>query len=513
VLLVGFGLPAITAGIDLPVVTGATADLEGGVLTIRGRNFVTSPQPRVQIGTEAGGFQELVVEGGTSGSIVARLTGQSPGTYRVVVQFGRTGLVIGTLDVTIGTTGPSGPKGDKGDKGEKGDKGDPGPGVDFGIADARYAKLFGNNVYSGNQVIAGAASVLGPVTALSVEVDGPVRVRDSIQAESFVGDGSGLTNVGVVHLGDACVVDHIPGRDSGDGEPDALGVIVGFESDGRRICRPLVATECKVVPIGDGPDRWLVGKQRLELFNDAPPVDASNCTVPNGGVVHVGRRPNLSGARLGNVLVSTVEDWSFADLSRSELEMDDQVVMVGANLRGATIATSKGPDMRFADATGAVFPVAFVSEVIADDATLALASFQLGNAPRNSFRRADLRMANLSPKGGGRPTNTTFADANLFRANLTGNDCRSTDTAGCDFTRASLREANLQRLRCATPSQLAPSCDFTQADLTGADLTGAQLSSVVLEGTIWSNTTCPDGTNSDLPDGDGSTCLSNLGGT
>jgi len=513
-LLVGLGIPATAAAIDLPlpIVSGATADAEAGVLTIHGRNFVTNPQPRVQIGTEAGGFQDLVVEGGTSASIVARLAGQSPGTYRVVVQFGRTGLVIGTLDVTIGTAGPRGPKGDtgdRGDKGDKGDKGDPGPGIDLAVADARYAKLFGNNVYAGNQVIAGSARVLGPV-----DVEGSIHVRDSIKAESFVGDGSGLTNVTVVHLGDACVLDHIPGRDSGDGEPDALGVIVGFESDGRRICRPLVATECKVIQAGgSGPDRELVGRQRLELSPDhRPPVDASNCTVPDGGTLVVGRRPNLSGARLTNVIVSAVEDWSFADLSRAEIQLGSAAVMVGANLRGATIATSKGPDMRLADATGAVFPMDFVSEVVADDATLALASFQL-RAPRNSFRRADLRMANLSPKGGGRPTNTTFADANLFRANLSGNDCRSTETAGCDFTRASLREASLRSLRCTTPSQLAPSCDFTQADLTGADLTGAQLSSVVLEGTIWSNTTCPDGTNSDLADGDGATCLSNLGGS
>jgi uncharacterized protein YjbI with pentapeptide repeats len=513
-LLVGFGIPATAAAIDLPVpiVTGATTDLEAGVLTIHGRNFVTSPLPRVQIGTEAGGFQELVVEGAASASIAARLTGQSPGTYRVVVQFGRTGLVIGTLDVAIGTAGPRGPKGDKGDKGEKGD---PGPGVDLGVADARYAKLFGNNVYAGNQVIAGSASVLGSLTALSVEVDGSIRVRDFLKAESFEGDGSRLTNIKIDRIGDACVLDHIPGRDSGDGEADALGVIIGFESGDRAICRPLVATECKVVPLASSgfASRELVGRQRLELpYDDRPPVDASNCTVPDGGSIAVGRRPNLSGARLTNVIVTAADDWSFADLSRAEIQLGNEAVMVGANLRGAIIATSKGPDMRLADATGAVFPYDFVSAVFADDATLVAASFQL-RSPINSFIRADLRMANLSPRGGGRPTSTTFAGANLSRANLAGNDCRATERTGCDFTGASLREASLRGLRCATPGPLSPSCDFTEADLTGADLTGAQLSSVVLDGTIWSNTTCPDGTNSDLPDGDGSTCLSNLGGS
>jgi uncharacterized protein YjbI with pentapeptide repeats len=502
--VVGFGVPETTSGIDLsvPIVTGATADVEAGKLTIFGRNFVTNPLPRVQIGRETGGFQELVVDGATSASIVARLANESPGTYRVVVQFGRTGLVIGTLDVTIGTVGPHGEKGDKGDKGEKGEKGDPGPGFDLRVTDALYAKLVGGNVYTGNQAIAG-----------SVRIDGPVEVRDSIRADSFVGDGSGLTNVQVVLRGDACVLDHLPSQ-QGDGEPDALGVVTGFESDGRPVCRPLVATECKVVSIdGSFADRELVGRERLALTPDEkPPVDASNCTVPAGGPIAVGRRPNLSGARLLNVIVTAADDWSFADLSRAEIRLGNEAVLVGANLRGATIVTNRGPDMRLADATGAVFPDDFVSAVTADDATLVAASFTL-RSPVNSFKRADLRMANLSPRGGGRPTQTTFAGANLSRANLAGNDCRGVaDRAGCDFTRASLREAVLKNLQCANPGQPAPSCDFTEADLTGADLTGANLSSAVLDRAIWSNTTCPDGTNSDLADGDGSTCLSNLGG-
>jgi hypothetical protein len=89
-------------------------------------------------------------------------------------------------------------------------------------------------------------------------------------------------------------------------------------------------------------------------------------------------------------------------------------------------------------------------------------------------------------------------------------ECRvAGPTTGCDFTRAKLRETNLQGLRCEAGGS-TPACDFTQADLTGANLTGASLASVVFDRVVWSNTTCPDGTNSDLADGDGSTCLSNL---
>jgi len=41
------------------------------------------------------------------------------------------------------------------------------------------------------------------------------------------------------------------------------------------------------------------------------------------------------------------------------------------------------------------------------------------------------------------------------------------------------------------------------ANLTGADLTGAKLQGATLTGAVWSNTTCPDGTNSN---DDGGTC-------
>jgi uncharacterized protein YjbI with pentapeptide repeats len=44
--------------------------------------------------------------------------------------------------------------------------------------------------------------------------------------------------------------------------------------------------------------------------------------------------------------------------------------------------------------------------------------------------------------------------------------------------------------------------NFTNDNLTGADLTGANLT-----GVTWSNTTCPDGTNSNT---DGDTCNNNL---
>jgi uncharacterized protein YjbI with pentapeptide repeats len=49
--------------------------------------------------------------------------------------------------------------------------------------------------------------------------------------------------------------------------------------------------------------------------------------------------------------------------------------------------------------------------------------------------------------------------------------------------------------------------DLSGADLSGADLSGADLSGASLFGVIWSNTTCPDSTNSD---DNGGTCEGHL---
>ena len=303
------------------------------------------------------------------------------------------------------------------------------------------------------------------------------------------------------------MLDHTPDTDP---EPDAVGVIVGFDSLGNAECRALVGTDCKLLVSPDG-QRVLLGRELAKgTASDPIPTDASNCTVPDGGSVQVpGPRPNLSGARIRNVPVVAAGDWSYADLSRADIWLGGAAKLVGANLRGAILDTHGGHDMSRADATGLVFPRSLGAQLIADDATLAYAEVPMHEALGSSFKRANLRMANFSSEGSSRFVGTSFLEADLFRANLSLAQCTSMDPlTGCDFTRAKLRETNLRGLNCSSGS--TPTCDFTQADLTGANLTGANLVTAVLAGVIWSNTTCPDGTNSDLADGDGSTCLSNL---
>lgn len=44
----------------------------------------------------------------------------------------------------------------------------------------------------------------------------------------------------------------------------------------------------------------------------------------------------------------------------------------------------------------------------------------------------------------------------------------------------------------------------------GANLTGAALSRDFLDSVLFAGTTCPDGSSSDIDDGDGGTCFANL---
>jgi hypothetical protein len=73
----------------------------------------------------------------------------------------------------------------------------------------------------------------------------------------------------------------------------------------------------------------------------------------------------------------------------------------------------------------------------------------------------------------------------LAGTNLNGADLGGANLSGADLTGANLQDANL-----------------TDATLTGALAKGANLN-----GVVWSNTTCPDGTNSNT---DGGTCSGHL---
>jgi hypothetical protein len=90
---------------------------------------------------------------------------------------------------------------------------------------------------------------------------------------------------------------------------------------------------------------------------------------------------------------------------------------------------------------------------------------------------------------------TTGIVAFAWAANPPARPPRPADLRNSSLAGANLRDVDLR-------NALLDNADLTGADLTGADLTGASI-----KGVVWSNTTCPDGLNSDSA---GDTCAGHL---
>ena len=181
-------------------------------------------------------------------------------------------------------------------------------------------------------------------------------------------------------------------------------------------------------------------------------IAGTPASLPSGWAVVdgylVGPQTNLTGANLTGV-----------NLTNTDL---DKANLTGANLSGVNLtdATVKGSELQ-----GTVLAGATLTGIVSGGA--------LKGTP-----------ASL-PSGwalvGARVRYLVGPTANLTRADFYGANLAGTDLA----------DANL-----------------TSANLSFANLTGANLSSANLTGAIWSDTICPDGSNSNS---DGDTCINNLG--
>ena len=112
--------------------------------------------------------------------------------------------------------------------------------------------------------------------------------------------------------------------------------------------------------------------------------------------------------------------------------------------------------------------------------------------------------------GGSNLQSAFVEDGDLSGADLQGANLNGADLRNVDLTGAVLRGANLSHADL-TGAKLGHAV-LTGANLNGDDLTNADLSGAVTTGAnvgqvTWSNTVCPDGTNSDA---DGGTCKGHL---
>jgi hypothetical protein len=145
----------------------------------------------------------------------------------------------------------------------------------------------------------------------------------------------------------------------------------------------------------------------------------------------------------------------------SEVNLDN-IILTGANLEGANLGNAQ-----------------------LENAFFVGANLQGDNLQRAQFQsHAFLSYANLQ---GDNLQSASLSGADLTGASLGGSSLRDATLAGANLTGASLQGSNLL------------GADLTDANLTGASLLGANLS-----GAVWSNTICPDGTNSN---NDSGTCV------
>lgn len=205
-------------------------------------------------------------------------------------------------------------------------------------------------------------------------------------------------------------------------------------------------------------------------------------------------------------------DLAFDDLANLDLQGVD---LAGADLYGASSGGITG--------TPTALPADWElvdGYLIGPDADLAGA--ELSGA---ELQDADLDNANLT---GADLTGANLTDANLTGANLTDADLVGATVTGAQVGGADLQGANLTGLDLAgftlTGDNLSGAdlngaalsgAALSGADLSGTDLSGANLSGADLDGATsttatnfngvtWSNTTCPDGSNSNA---DGGACL------
>jgi hypothetical protein len=137
-----------------------------------------------------------------------------------------------------------------------------------------------------------------------------------------------------------------------------------------------------------------------------------------------------------------------------------------------------------------------------DDGTTATAHVVVAISPTGGFTGANLPGANYSGANltgqnlsGSNAKSTTLTGTTLTNANLSGANLQGANLQGANLKGANLTNANLQYANLAG------------ANLSNANLTKANLHNATLSGVIWSNTTCPDKTNSTS---DGGTCVGHL---
>jgi serine protease AprX len=159
--------------------------------------------------------------------------------------------------------------------------------------------------------------------------------------------------------------------------------------------------------------------------------------------------------------------------------------LAGANLQGANM---QGANLAWANLQQANMQGVNLQGANLQGPNLAWANLQGANLQNAGLQGAGLQNANLQ--------GVNLQGARGSSANLAGGNLQQSNLQNADFTGASLAGSSLQ------------GSNLQGANFAGANLQGAVLQGSALNNINWSNTTCPDGTNSNnASDG---TCLAHL---
>ncbi|MGQ0432125.1 MAG: pentapeptide repeat-containing protein [Microthrixaceae bacterium] len=214
----------------------------------------------------------------------------------------------------------------------------------------------------------------------------------------------------------------------------------------------------------------------------------------------------LSAARLNGTnlaLASLTEaklygaDLSAANLNGADLSLADLRTskLTGASLAGARLDGVSTPSVKRTRLSGVVGLTSAQLRSVRTSAGGAIAPgcpAQIGP----DLRSIELDSLNLS-------------GFDLHGANLSYSSAKATNFSSADLSAAGMALADLTGANFAGANLTCVSAGgfFNNANFTNANLTDARFSGGVLTGAIWSNTTCPDGTNSNS---NGNTCSGHL---
>jgi uncharacterized protein YjbI with pentapeptide repeats len=154
----------------------------------------------------------------------------------------------------------------------------------------------------------------------------------------------------------------------------------------------------------------------------------------------------------------------------------------GGNIVNLTGVTLNGADL---------FGVYFGEDTILNNA-------KIKNALFDNMSVVKTHMTNVNFK------NTSIVGGNFTEANLQGSNFTGTTITDTSFSDSDLTNADMTGIIDANNSEFG-NTNLTNVNFTNANLTGAtQMGTANVTGAIWSNTTCPDGTNSNS---NGNTCV------